>query len=156
MGLKLPVDRIVQPYPLLLLLRACPHDANLIFGKTSPQRIMHFKKCPKTDKQVISLLQNPEQLCLKWNDIQKNLSSAFGTLRNESFLMGPLEVRRASNKKFGPSGLYIFACCILSFVILSYPIWYPISQGCLLLSAAASRDGDRRLVGDGCGCGIKS
>lgn len=47
-----------------------------------------------------------------------------------------------------------FCFSILLFGILSYLIWYPISQGCLLLSAAASRDGDRRLVEDGCGCGL--
>ena len=28
-------------------------------------------------------MQNPEKLCLKWNDFQDNLNSAFGVLRND-------------------------------------------------------------------------
>ena len=27
-------------------------------------------------------MQNPEKLCLKWNDFQENLNSAFGRFRN--------------------------------------------------------------------------
>ena len=28
-------------------------------------------------------MQNSEKLCLKWNDFQENLNSAFGALRND-------------------------------------------------------------------------
>ena len=28
-------------------------------------------------------MQNSEKLCLKWNDFQENLNSAFGSLRND-------------------------------------------------------------------------
>ena len=32
---------------------------------------------------VLPKMQNSEKLCLKWNDFQENLNSAFGVLRND-------------------------------------------------------------------------
>ena len=40
--------------------------------------------CISDDQPIVNnIMQNSEKLCLKWNDFQENLNSAFGVLRND-------------------------------------------------------------------------